>query len=144
MKNYYILVTSDFEQVSAYKIFENRLKEKKFPLYLKTPHLENIKQNDEVIFYIAGINENAQSFVAKSNIKSVEIVKELLVDADKKKNLVNRYLILESTTLFEKPKSIRPIIEKLDFIRKKLNFGAYLVGGVVKLDDKDFNTILNS
>ena len=78
MKNYYILVTSDFEQVSAYKIFENRLKEKKFPLYLKTPHLENIKQNDEVIFYIAGINENAQSFVAKSNIKSVEIVKELL------------------------------------------------------------------
>lgn len=144
MTNYYILVTSDFERVSAYKIFENRIKEKRFPLYLKTPYLENIKQNDEVVFYIAGTNENAQSFVAKGNIRTVEIAKELLVDADKQKNLVNRYLILESIILFKKPKLIRPIIEKLDFIRKKINFGAYLVGGVVKLHNKDFNTILNS
>jgi predicted RNA-binding protein len=143
-ENYYALITSDSKQNKAYKIFQNRINEKKFPLYLRTPYLENIKKEDKVIFYIAGTSKDAQSFVAKSNIKTVEIVKELTVDADKHKNLVNRYLILENIIVFERAKQIRPIIEKLDFITNKLNYGVYLVGGVVKLNAKDFNTILNS
>lgn len=144
MKNYYALITSDSAEVKAYEIFQNRIKENRFPLYLKTPYLETIKKNDEVLFYIAGRNMHSQSFVAKSRVKEVEVLKDLYVDADNTKRIVNRYLLFENIIVLEKPKLIKPIIERLDFIRVKQNFGTYLVGGVVKLNDKDFNTILNS
>lgn len=144
MKNYYALITSDSAQVKAYEIFQNRIKENRFPLYLKTPYLNNIKKNDEVLFYLAGKNIHSQSFVAKSIIKEVEILKDLFVDADNTKRIVNKYLLFEDIIVFKKPKPIKPIIELLDFIRIKKNFGTYLVGGVVKLNDKDFNKILNS
>ena len=48
MKNYYCLITSDTEKKCAADIINSRLKEKKFPLYKKTPFLNEIKKNDYI------------------------------------------------------------------------------------------------
>lgn len=144
MKNYYILVTSDYDQISAYEIFKNRIKEKKFPLYLKTPNLKIIKKNDEILFYIAGKNLNSRSFVAKSVVDEIEISKELLVDADKKRNIVDRYLIFKHIEIFKEIKKIKSILNDLNFIKVQRFYGAYLVGGVIKISDEDFKRIVNS
>ena len=67
MSSNYCLVTSDTETKFARDIINSRLKEKKYPLYKKTPFLNEIKKNDEVVFYLAGTGENSQSFVASAS-----------------------------------------------------------------------------
>lgn len=144
MKNFYILITSDYNQKSAYEIFKNRLREKKFPLYVRTPNLDTISIDDEILFYIAGKNLNAQSFVGKSTISQIQISKELIVDADKTKNLVNRFLIFKDIELFKNSKKIKVILNELNFIKIKKHYGLYLLGGVVKINKDDFQKILNN
>jgi hypothetical protein len=144
MKNFYILVTSDYNEKNAYNIFKNRIKEKKFPLYLRTPNLEIIKKNDEILFYIAGKYMNAQSFVGKSIVEEIEISKEIEVDADKITNEVSRYLIFKDIEEFKEAKKIKFILNELNFIINKKHYGAYLLGGVIKISDNDFKKILKS
>jgi hypothetical protein len=144
MKNFYILVTSDYNEKNAYDIFKNRIKEKKFPLYLRTPNLEIIKKDDEILFYIAGKYANAQSFVGKSFVEEIEISKEIEVDADKITNEVSRYLIFKDIEEFKEIKKIKFILNELNFIINKKHYGAYLLGGVIKISDNDFKKILNS
>jgi hypothetical protein len=144
MKNFYILVTSDYNEKNAYNIFKNRIKEKKFPLYLRTPNLEIIKKYDEILFYIAGKYMNAQSFVGKSIVEEIEISKEIEVDADKITNQVSRYLIFKDIEEFKETKKIKFILNELNFIVNKKHYGTYLLGGVIKISDNDFKKILKS
>ena len=144
MKNFYILVTSDYNLKNAYNIFKNRIKEKKFPLYLRTPNLEIIKKDDEILFYIGGKYENAQSFVGKSIVEEIEISKEMEVDADKITKVVTRYLNLKDIEEFKEIKEIKFILNELDFIINKKHYGVYLLKGVIKISENDFKKILNS
>jgi predicted RNA-binding protein len=141
MKNYYCLTTSDARYEIAYEIFGKRIKEKKYPLYSRTPHLNEIKENDEVVFYIAGNNTNSQTFVASAEIALIENLTDTVVDPDKKKNVVIRYLTLENILIFKEPKKIKPIIDKLSFIKNKKHYGTNLAGGVTKINREDLDII---
>lgn len=141
MKNYYCLTTSDSEFEIAFEIFRKRIKEKKHPLYLNTPHLKEIKEKDEVVFYIAGKKKNSQTFVASAEIYFIDNFTDTVVDPDKKRNLIIRYLNLENILIFKEPKKIKLIIDKLNFIKNKKNYGTNLVGGVTKIYREDFDII---
>jgi len=144
MKNYYVLGTSDSQTESAIDILAKRLSEKRYPLYNKTPHLKEVKEKDEVIFYVAGRNSKAQNFIGQSIISSSEIPNELLVDPDKKRYVVEKYLILDNIKMFKAPVHIKSIIVHLDFIKNKSNYGVYLMGGVSKITENDFNLIIKN
>jgi predicted RNA-binding protein len=139
MTNYYCLVTSDSLKESAIDIFNKRIEEKKYPLYPRTPNLNEIKEEDEVIFYIAGSGKERQSFVGQATIQKVETPREFLVDPDKDNYEVIKYLWFKKIKIFETSKNIQSIINKLDFVKNKKNYGTYLMGGVRKLNQKDFN-----
>jgi predicted RNA-binding protein len=141
MKNYYCLITSDARYEIAYEIFGKRIKEKKYPLYLRTPHLNEIKEKDEVIFYIAGSNTNSQTFVASAEIATINNLTDVVVDPDKKKNVISKYLILEKILIFKEPKQIKQIIDKLKFIKNKKHYGTNLAGGVTKINREDLDII---
>ena len=141
MTNYYCLVTSDSLKESAIDIFNKRIEEKKYPLYPRTPNLNEIKDDDEVVFYIAGAGKERQSFVGQAIIQKVETPKEFLVDPDKDNHEVIKYLWFKKIKIFETSKNIQSIIDKLDFVKNKNNYGAYLMGGVKKLTQRDFNLI---
>lgn len=141
MKNYYCLTTSDSRQEHAFNIFKNRIEEKKFPLYLKTPHLNKIREKDQVIFYIAGESKNSQTFVASAEVALIDNIIDTIIDPDKTKYIVVKYLVLENILIFEKPKKIRPILDKLKFIKNKKHYGTNLVGGVTKIYAEDFSII---
>jgi predicted RNA-binding protein len=141
MTNYYCLVTSDSLKESAIDIFNKRIEEKKYPLYPRTPNLNEIKEEDEVIFYIAGSGKERQSFVGQATIQKVETPREFLVDPDKDNYEVIKYLWFKKIKIFETSKNIQSIINKLDFVKNKKNYGTYLMGGVRKLNQKDFNFI---
>ena len=141
MKNYYVLGTSDSGTKNAYSILMKRLDEKKYPLYTRTPHLNRIQSNDEVVFYLAGKKDNAQNFLAEAIISSVETSSELLIDPDKERYVVEKYLILDKIKIFKAPVHIKSIITKLDFIINKSNYGVYLMGGVKKISENDYKLI---
>jgi|APSaa5957512493_1039668.scaffolds.fasta_scaffold75710_2 predicted RNA-binding protein len=143
MTNYYCLVTSDSLKESAIDIFNKRIEEKKYPLYPRTPNLNEIKDDDEVMFYIAGAGKERQSFVGQAIIQKVETPKEFLVDPDKDNYEVIKYLWFKKIKIFETSKNIQSIIDKLDFVKNKNNYGTYLMGGVKKLTQKDFNLIIS-
>jgi hypothetical protein len=87
---------------------------------------------------------NAQSFVGKSIVEEIEISKEIEVDADKITNEVSRYLIFKDIEEFKEAKKIKFILNELNFIINKKHYGAYLLGGVIKISDNDFKKILKS
>lgn len=143
MKNYYCLTTSDLRQEEAFNIFKKRIEEKKFPLYFRTPYLNKIKEKDEIIFYIAGKSTNAQTFVASAEISLVDNLTDTIIDPDKTRNVVIKYLMLENILIFKQPKKIKSILDKLKFIKNKKHYGTNLVGGVTKIFPEDFITINN-
>ncbi len=106
MKNYYCLGTSDSTTENAIDILKRRIDEKKYPLYKKTPFLNDIKKDDEVVFYVAGRKNKSQNFIAFSVIQSVEIPNETLIDPDKNKYVLEKYLLFENITLL-KIKSVK-------------------------------------
>ena len=141
MKNYYVLGTSDSSTKNAYSILMKRLDEKKYPLYTRTPHLNRIQSNDVAVFYLAGKKDKAQNFLGEAIISSVETSSELLIDPDKERYVVEKYLILDKIKIFKTPVHIKSIITKLDFIINKSNYGVYLMGGVKKISEKDYKLI---
>lgn len=143
MINYYILVTSDSNTEFAIDIFNKRIEEKKYPLYPRTPKLNEIKEGDKVIFYIAGAGKERQSFVGQAIIEKVETPKELLVDPDKNNYEIIKYLWFKNIKIFEKSVNIKSIINKLVFVKNKNNYGTHLMGGVKKISEKDFNSIVH-
>jgi hypothetical protein len=143
MKNYYILITSDSNDLEALAIFKKRIAEKKWPLYEKTTYLKKIATQDEIVFYLAGKGSNAQSFIGTAVVNDIHLNDNLLVDPDKDRNVVNRYLILNKIITFPNPIKIKSILDKLEFIKNKKNYGAYLIGGVAKFNEQDFLKISN-
>jgi hypothetical protein len=141
MKNYYCLTTSDSKFEFAFEIFKKRIQEKKYPLYLSTPHLNEIKEKDEVVFYIAGNNTNSQTFVASAEIPFIDNLTDTIVDPDKKKKIIIKYLNLENILIFKNPKKIKLILDKLKFIINKKHYGTNLAGGVTKIYPEDFYII---
>jgi len=141
MINYYCLVTSDSNKEFGIDIFNKRIKEKKYPLYLRTPFLNEIKENDRVLFYIAGSGKNAQNFVGQAVIEKVQTPDELLVDPDKDNYAIEKYLIFNEIKIFKKFKPIKMIIDNLDFIKNKNNYGIHFMGGVKKIPEKDYKLI---
>ena len=108
MSSYYCLVTSDTETKFARDIINSRLKEKKYPLYKKTPFLNEIKKNDEVVFYLAGKGENSQSFVATAKILSIETINNTaVIDPD---NMIDRSEINHSGLFSETNRHLSPLV----------------------------------
>ena len=55
------------------------------------------------MFYIAGNGKNSQTFIASAKISSIEILNEaVVVDPDKKSQMVMRYLIFDNILFFKK------------------------------------------
>ena len=142
MSSYYCLVTSDTETKFARDIINSRLKEKKYPLYKKTPFLNEIKKNDDVVFYLAGKGENSQSFVATAKILSIETIDNTaVIDPDNNNKIVIKYLNLDNINFFEKKINIKSILDNLNFIKNKKHYGVNLVGAVSKIKYEDFKII---
>mgnify|MGYP006120753701 FL=1 len=65
-----LLIANDAEK-TAYKIFNERISKNTWPIYFKTKFGKYLKEGIKVIFYIAGQDEKAQSFIASAKIKTI-------------------------------------------------------------------------
>jgi predicted RNA-binding protein len=140
----FCFICSDSSIDVAWNVFLERINQKKWPIYDKTRNKELIKKNDRIIFYIAGKNEFAKNFVGSAevegsiNMNSSSEEKRFI----EKKSYIYEYIKLENIKKFEKKINIYSVLNKLNFIKYKANYGLNLQGGCNVIDDKDYDLII--
>ena len=100
--SYYCLISGDLSK-EAFQVFYNRISEQRWPLYEKTKHINNIKINDLLIFYIGGKYSHCQSFAGEALVSKIEGLNEITIDPDSKNKIVKKYLFLKEIQTFKKP-----------------------------------------
>lgn len=138
-----LLIANDAEK-TAYEIFNERIGQNSWPIYLGTKFGKYLKEGIRVIFYIAGQNEKAQSFIASTRIKTVIENEIMEFDPHKKFSKVICNIKFEDINLFKKEVKIRDHLNNLSFIKtnNKRYFGLYLQGGVSRIDKQSFDFIV--
>ena len=140
--SYYCLISGDLSK-EAFQVFRKRISEQRWPLYEKTKHIDNIKINDLLIFYIGGKYSHCQSFAGEALVSKIEGLNEITIDPDSKNKIVKKYLFLKEIQTFKKPIKILDLIENLDFIKNKKYYGLSLLEGTAEISSKDYDTIIS-
>ena len=89
--------------------FQNRIKNKQWPIYNKTRNRNNIGVGDSVLFYKAGID--GQRFLGRAIIKTNL----------KKHTMFEYFLELDEISVWKKRILIKPLIPDLDFIENNIS-----------------------
>ena len=146
----YILITSDQRSINeiivpAIEIVKFRLKIGKWPIYERTPFLNNLKKNDNCVMYLAGHNELSQHFINYFEILSINPFPDV-ENEEKELGIITskpvKEIIFKQTTVM-KPVSVRELLSILDYTSTVTDksWGAKFMGGVRKLSEEDFNLI---
>jgi predicted RNA-binding protein len=140
--NYLIFIASDGKK-SGIDIFNDRLKENKWPIYNKTPQLLNVVQGRRVLFYIAGNGEKSQCFIASAEIKNIIENNKAEIDPNKEFKQVLLYVQFENLKIFNTEINVKDHIDNLNFIKNKKHYGLYFQGGICKISEQSYEYITN-
>lgn len=124
--NHWVFVINDTEEE-----LEHRIQNNQWPIYNKTQNRKKIAIGDKVVFYMAG--EKGQKFLGTASIAS-ELVQ---------KTELTYELKLSNIKVWQKPLQLRNVIDRLEFVKNKQNFGIYFQGGVRGLTENDYFLILS-
>jgi len=131
--------------LSAEEIFRQRMEDSFWGLNEKNVNFKNLKEGDEVIFYVG----NPMSmFAGRVTLASAGV---FLSDEDKEKfshgisfYRSNAGVWLQDIEIWEYPQSAERLIPVLSFIKNKEKWYAYFQGGIVKIQESDFQAIISS
>jgi predicted RNA-binding protein with PUA-like domain len=156
VKQYFILIAADVHKLlktspSAYEVVLYRLGRMQWGLNERTRNRKAIKPGDELIIYASGSRVNGMCFVAQTTAASHALPttikqRDVLSDPKNSKKIISEYFIsLKDTIIYRSPVSIRLLLGNLDFIKNPNSpkWGIPLIGGALKISQKDFFTISN-
>ena len=126
--NHWIFVISDSEIE-----FNRRLDEKKWPIYLHTTNRKKIQAGNHVVFYKAGTG--GQKIIGRARTSSAIIPIKSKMDF---------FVRLEDVEHCEPHVRFHTLVEKLDFIKNKADWGRHMQGGVRPISKKDYETMVSS
>ena len=116
-----------------------------WPIYENTRCRTRIKEGERLVFYIAGAEENSQSFLY-SAVAASEV--ETLWISEPEEWLLPRIklgLKLRQIRRFRNPVHLKPLLKRMSFIKSSIiKYGAYLQGGCVVIHDSDYEIILEA
>ncbi len=145
---HFILVcvdASDIEDhaVKALDIAMMRLRSSTWPLYKGTGHTNKLQPGDRCLIYIGGQGPNAQSFLGTAVVDSIAVAPRGWIEADGEvmTDPATNLIHFSNVEVWDLPISIRPLIERLKFVRNKKRWGLHMMGGVKQLPESDFELI---
>jgi hypothetical protein len=152
MQNIFILIASDITDFSGQKLTAeeatmNRLTNVIWPLYSGTRNRKMIKDGDKCLFYLAGANAKAQSFIGEADVVAIKRPKNITVLLSKLavEQPPVEIIIFGAFSLYDEPKPIRPILDELSFIPKnRSRWGAAMQGGCRRISKEDYEVIATS
>ena len=138
-KTYLCFITSDGDR-EAKDIFDERIKKNLWPIYHRTMQFRKVKENTEVIFYLAGTGNSSQNFIAKATVDKI-------IDPKERKNSssgkVKFFATFKNYKKFKSQINVRENLDKLTFIINKDKYGLSFQGGVTEMDETSYNYLIN-
>ena len=143
MSNYICVISpqtlDDGKDISADAIYRELMSKNVWGLHPRTAQRAKVVKGDNLVFYVAGVEQHfVGTAVASSSTYFDEKNKELFYDES------TMQMDIEQINIFDTPKPIKPLLNKLSFIKNPQHWGPYLMGGVRKLNNTDFQTIVTS
>ncbi len=132
--NYWIFVSvpfTDFNRGNMHELLKKTEASLKWTIGKRTHNRSKLSKGDAILFY-QGRDESQKIF------GSAELASQLQQINESENYVEIRYFVV-----WDKPVKIKPLINKLSFIKNKKHWGLYLHGGIVKISEKDHNLILN-
>lgn len=126
--NFWMFVIRDTDEE-----FASRVKSKTWPVYTYTANRRRIQKGDKVAFYKAGDGNKAVLGTAETS-SAIEPV-------DGKMDFA---VSLTGIRVWKKPIPMKPLVVELDFVGNKEQWGRYMQGGVIRISEKDYNTIASN
>lgn len=148
MVNKWIFVVIDHKTdgkiIKAIDILKDRVKEKFWSLNKNTRNFNKIKKDDEVIFYIGGVD--GRKFIGRCTLDS----EPYPMTPEQKKQVIGypstlftHSVNLKNIELWEEPLSITNLKEELVFIKDKDLWQKYFRGSIISLSEEDYRTIVS-
>jgi hypothetical protein len=149
--NNYLLLASDGMDANggsypALKILRYRLSNKIWGMNKRTWHRNEIKKDDNVIFYVAGRGVMHGNIMARAVIKDVKYYSRVYNSTYSNDSfsveIPEKIIILGGVEYFKKNVNLKSLLGKISFLPLKKKWGIYLQGGARKISNKDFELIL--
>ena len=140
--DYLIFVSSDGKK-NGYDIFNDRISQNLWPIYVKTPQLINVKVGKKIIFYIAGNGINSQNFIASGIIDKIEDQTNTNSDPNQEFKQILFNVKFRDIKKFVNYINIKDHLNNLSFIEKNKRkiYGLYFQGGVCKINKQSYEYI---
>jgi hypothetical protein len=123
---------SDYNKGTILEMAKNLKQSAKWRIGKRTGSRTQLAKGDKVLFYQAG--EGGKKFVGTATILSdLQISNEEIFDL----------ITIGDIEFWRKAVPARNILGKLSFIKNKNKWGVYFKGGIIKISEEDYNTILN-
>ena len=141
--DYLIFVSSDGKK-NGYDIFNDRISQNLWPIYVKTPQLINVKVGKKIIFYIAGNGINSQNFIASGIIDKIEDQTNTNSDPNQEFKQILFNVKFRDIKKFVNYINIKDHLNNLSFIEKNKRkiYGLYFQGGVCKINKQSYEYII--
>lgn len=141
--DYLIFVSSDGKK-NGYDIFNDRISQNLWPIYVKTPQLINVKVGKKIIFYIAGNGIYSQNFVASGVIDKIEDQTNTNSDPNQEFKQILFNVKFRDIKKFVNYINIKDHLNNLSFIEKNKRkiYGLYFQGGVCKINKQSYEYII--
>ncbi len=139
--NHFILCASDCEHYNgttepALSIAQDRLIQKKWPIYPKTRNRKSFQVGDKCLVYIGGLKNLGGFLIGEFEIQSIDENKrkEPVDNVDLYTGIPDKLLIIRDYKVYQKPREAKPILKKMPFFPKnEKKWGVILIGGCRKV-----------
>jgi len=146
-QRYFVFIVNDAQGVSerlpARKIYDQLMKIRAWGIGERTPYRKDLREGSRVVFYQAG--KGGQRFIGTVTIAS-ELQPMSAKRAAERRALgiePSKYdLNLTDIEVWEEPKPVVDMIQRLKFVSNKDHFGVHFQGGVKRISEADYYTIL--
>jgi len=131
--NYWLFVSVPYTDFNAGQIKDiiGRDQSALWEIGKKTVNKQQFSPGDQIIFYQGG--KSGQTLIGTAEIAS---------KLRRSQNPINDYVKIHKISLFKHPVPIKPVLNKLSFVRNIQYWGLYFKGGIIKLTKNDYLTFL--
>ena len=124
-ENFWIFVIKNTDEE-----FEKRMKLQSWMIYTYTPNRRQIQEGDKIVFYKAGYGNMAVLGTAETSS-----------EVKPQNGSIDFTVGLRHIEVWKKRVLMKPLVGSLDFFVSKEQWGNKLQGGVLRISEKDYNTI---
>ena len=146
-QRYFIFVVNSQQGVtkklSAKQIYTLLMKLKAWGINERTPYRRDLSEGSKVVFYQAG--KGGQKFIGAATLSSPLNIMSDMQAAERRKVGIEpaTYNVdLQDIQTWDEPKPVTDMIQRLEFIGNKDHFGVHFQGGVKRIDEQDYYTIM--